>query len=522
MKTYLFLLITCVLTPFLSNSQTKTRINDLQKLGEFDWSNDNYKLSVVSYEKLMAVDSKNSEYAYRFGVSNYLAGFDPDKSLKALEPLIGKPEAPVDVSYWVAQVYMSLYEFVDAIDMFRTYIASSGISEARLKESNRFIEMCQSAIELVNKPVNVFFENLGPNINSSSHDFNPFIPENEEFIVFSSEKKFDEESGMFDQNMYISYPEKGGWSFAKPLLMVNTEDNEKTVGLTPDGKKLFVCGNFAKLYSDVNVAVLKGKSFKYDPENKMFDGIGNKFTTGASMTSDGNTVYFSAYREDSKGDGDIYYMRMLPNATWGKPKNLSDVINTSYDEIYPTISPDGNILYFSSKGHNSMGGYDLFVSYLNEITGEWTKPLNVGYPINTPGDDFIISFSKDRRYAYTSSIRKEGIGGHDIYRITFKDVEEPLTVVKGKIKFSDGTVKTDWHKTNEYLDISIYDSHQNLFGKYIYNTTLNRFVSALPTGTYKIVIQAEGYQEYSENIDVLDRNLYQPEVEKEFLLLQKK
>jgi len=523
MKSWLILLIFCTLISFLSNAQqNKSHISDLEKKGELDWSNENYKLSVKSYEKLMKADPKNTEYSYRYGISNYLAGFEPEKSAKVLELLIGKPDASGDVAFWVAQVYMSMYQFADAIDMFKTYMASSGVSEARLKESNRFIEMCQSAIELMNKPVNVTFENLGPNINTSSNDFNPFIPENEDFMVFTSEKKFDQESEMFDQNIYISYPEQGGWGTAHPLASINTEDNEKSVGLTPDGKKLFVCGNFAKLYSDVNVAVLKGKSFKFEPDNNIFDGVGNKLTTGASMTSEGNIVYFSAVREDSKGEGDIYSMRMLPNGTWGKPKNLGDVINTSYDEIYPAISPDGKTLYFSSKGHNSMGGYDLFVSYLNEITGEWTKPLNVGYPINTPNDDFVISFSKDRRYAYISSIRKEGLGGQDIYRVTFKDVDEPLTIVKGKIKVSDGVTTKEWNNTNDLLDISIYDSHQNLFGKYIYNKSLNRFVSAMPAGEYKLVIQAEGYKEYSEVINILEQNLYQPEVEKEFLLLPKK
>ena len=507
---------------FAFSQQNKAVISDLQKQGEIDWSNDNYKLSVISYEKLMDAVPERIEYSYRFGISNYMAGFDPEKSLKALEPLIGKSDAPNDVPYWVAQIYMILYQFTDAIDMFNTYIASPGVEQSRIKESKRFIEMCESAIELMNKPVNVSFENLGPNINSSSNDFNPFVPENEEFLVYSSDKKFDQEAKMFDQNMYISFPEKSGWSFAHTMTLINTDDNEKTVGLSADGKKLFVCGSFGKLYSDVYTAILKGKQFKFDPAENCFDGIGNKLTTGATIPADNNVIYFSAVREDSKGEGDIYCIRQLPNGTWGKPKNLSDVINTPFDEIYPSVSPDGKTLYFSSKGHTSMGGYDLFVSYLNEITGEWTKPINVGYPINTPGDNFIISFSKDRRYAYTSLIRKEGFGGHDIYRVTFKDVDEPISLIKGKIKIKDGVNITDWNKDNSYLDISVYDSHQNLFGKYIYNSNLNRFVSALPAGEYKLVINAEGFQEYSEKIEVLEHNLFKPEIEKEFLLQLKK
>lgn len=500
----------------------KSFINELQKQGELDWSNTNYKLCVPTYEKLINYEPDNTEYHYRLGVSNFLAGFDPSKSVKILEKLMAKADVPADLTFWIAQCYMYLYEFADAIDMFSTYISSSSAQPDKVKNSQRFVEMCNSAVELMNKPVNVSFENLGPNVNSTSNDFNPLVPENEGFLVFSSDKKFDEGPKMFIQNIYISHPEKNGWSFAAPLNYINSQDNEKSVGLSHDGKQLFVCGNFSKLYSDVNIAVLKGKNFKYDKDNNWLNKMGNKLTTGASMSSENNVVYFSALREDTRGEGDIYYIRKLPNGNWGKPKNLGDIINTPYDECYPNISPDGKILYFAGKGHNSMGGYDLFVSYLNEITGEWSQPLNVGYPINTPGDDLIISFSKDRRYAYTSSVRKEGMGGLDIYRVTFRDIDEPISVIRGKVKISEGTVKKDWDKPGENLDVSVYDTHSNLFGKYIYNSKLGRFVTALPKGNFKIVIKAPGFEEYSENISILDRNLFQPDSDKEFVLVPKK
>ena len=522
MKKLYFILIVCFLNSFVAFSQpNKAYLNELIKQGEQDWNNDNYKLSVVSYEKLMTEVPENILYKYRYAISNFMAGFDPTHTLKIIEPMVGKPEAPADVTFWVAQAYMYIYEFNDAIDMFSTYIATPGVEAARIKESKRFIEMCESAIALMNKPVNVSFENLGSNINSSSNDFNPFVPEDEAFIVFTSDKKYDEGSRMFDQNIYISYPEKDGWSFSKPLQYINTIDPERIVGLSPDGKKMFVCGSFGKVYSDVSIALLKGTTYKFDPVNDWFKGLGNKLTTGASMPMEDKIIYFSALREDSKGEADIYYIKSLPNGTWGKPKNLSDAINTEYDEMCPVISSDGKTLYFSSKGHNSMGGYDLFVSYLNEITGEWSKPMNVGYPINTPGDDFIISFSKDRRNAYISSVRKEGFGGHDIYRVTFREIDEPMTVIKGKIKVNEGGNTIDWNQSPDLIDISVYDSHKNLFGKYIYNNNTGRFVSALPKGEYTLEIKADGFQVYTQAISIMDRNLYQSELDKEFLILEK-
>ncbi len=517
----LFALVILLLTVNFTFSQQNVLVEtELEKQANKDWQNSNYKLAAASYEKLITLSTKNFDYKFRFGVSNFLAGFNIDKSLKALEPLIGNKAVTTDVIYWVGQLYMFKFEFNDAIDMFNTYVNSTDTDDEILANSKRYIAMCESAIKLMNKPVNVSFENLGSNINSTSNDFNPFVPANEEFLVFTSDKKYDQQTKMFDQNIYMSYPQKGNWTFAKSLQYINTNDNEKTVGLSNDGKKLFVCGNFSNSYSEVDMALLKSKLFKFETVNDWFHPLASKLTYGACISSDNNTIYLSQIKDESK-QYDIYMYRKLPNGTWGPAKKLGDVINSPYDEICPNISPDGKTLYFASKGHNSMGGFDLFVSYLNEVTGEWTAPTNLGYPINSPGDDVTISFNASRRNAYVSSIRKEGLGGLDIYRITFKDVDEPITILKGKVLNSVDANKKEWKNDNQMLDIAIYDSNNNIFGQYIYNSNLDRFIAALPSGEYKLVIQVNGYEEYVEKISVLDRNLYQSEIEKTFSILPK-
>jgi len=522
LKEFFILLIFTFCVNFTFSQQTTVVETELEKQANKDWRNNNYKFAASEYEKLITINPNKLDYKYRFGVSNFQAGFDIAQTLKALEPLIGNKDVTTDVMYWLAQSYMFKYEFNDAIDMFNTYINSGETDDEIVANSHRFIKMCESAIELMNKPVSVSFENLGSNINSSSNDFNPFVPVNEEFIVYTSDKKFDKETKMFDQNIYISFPENNSWTFGSPLQYINTNDNEKTVGLSNDGKKLFVCGNFSNAYSEVDMALLKSKLFKFETVNDWFDPLGSKLTSGACISSDNNTIYLSQVKDDSKGHYDIYMYRKLPNGTWGPPKNLGSVINTSYDEICPNVSPDGKILYFASKGHNSMGGFDLFVSNLNEITGEWNPPINLGYPINTPGDDVTISIAGNRRYAYISSIRKEGYGGLDIYRATFKDIDEPLTVIKGKIVNSLDSLKKEWKNNNQMLNISIYDTKNNIFGKYIYNNNLDRFIAILPAGNYKLVVQVNGYDEYTEKISVLNRNLFQPEIEKTFSVVPKK
>mgnify|MGYP005838010377 CR=1 FL=1 len=494
---------------------------EIEKQADKNWNNFNYKLAAEQYEKLLTIESQNLIYNYRFAVSNFLAGFSIDKSLKHIEPLIGKEKLPNDIPLWIGKMYMANYQFNDAIDMFNTFIAGSGIEQNQIIEAQKYINMCLSAIQLLNKPVNIIFENLGPNINSSANEFLPLVPENEEFLIFTSDKRFDEISQSFDENIYISFPEKYAWSVAKPLNYLNTFDPEKAVGLSSDGKNLYVCGHFANSYSDINTATQKNKQFKFDQLNTIFSNLGNKLTTGATITEDKKTIYFSAVRSDAIGKSDIYVIKLLPNGQWSLPKNLGNQINTIEDEIYPTISPDGKTLYFSSEGHNSMGEYDIFVSYLNEITNEWTTPQNLGYPINSPRSDYSISFSPTKKYAYVSSIRNEGLGGLDIYKIIFNDVDAPLTLLKGTIYTKINNDSSLWKANQGMIDITIYDKNNNVFGKYLYNFNLNRFVASLPSGTYTLVINSPGFVEYKEQIDILDRSLYVKEIEKSFTLIKK-
>ncbi len=519
MKTiFLSLLIFCYAVLVL-NAQEQAQ-KDIEKLAEKHWRNLNYKLAAEHYEKLLTLAPDNVEFKYKFAVSNYLAGLKLDKSVRQMESLIGKEVKYNDVAFWIGRMYMSNYQFNDAIDMFNTFLSTSSPSSEQISETQKNINMCLSAIQLLNKPVNISFENLGPNINSSANEFLPLIPLNEEFLIFTSDKRYDESSQTFDENLYISYQDKNSWTLAKPLQHLNTFDPEKGVGLSANGKYLFVCSHFARAYSDINVATLRNKQFKYDPLNTTFKNLGNKLTNGASITEDGKTIFFSAERSDSYGKSDIYVIKLLPNGQWSIPQNLGEIINTKEDEIYPQISPDGKTLFFASQGHNSIGSFDIFVSYLNEITNEWTSPQNLGYPINSPDDDFSIAFSPTSRYAYISSVRKEGLGGQDIYKITFNDIDAPMTLIKGTLFAKYNNDSTQWKATMSIPEITIYDKNGNIFGKYLYNLTLNRFVAALPAGEYDLIIKAQGFADYKEKITIYDRSLYIPEIEQNYVLLK--
>ena len=149
--------------------------------------------------------------------------------------------------------------------------------------------------------------------------------------------------------------------------------------------------------------------------------------TSACFSPDGNTLYFVSDRPGGKGGKDIWMSKKDAKDKFSEARNLGSTINTPYNEETVFIHPDGRTLYFSSKGHNSMGGYDVFVSHLNEA-GIWSEPENLGTPINSPDDDMCFVISASGRFGYLSSARPDGLGGFDIYKLTFLGPEKPLMV----------------------------------------------------------------------------------------------
>jgi len=205
--------------------------------------------------------------------------------------------------------------------------------------------------------------------------------------------------------------------------------------------------------------------------------------------------------------------RRLPNGQWALAQNLGPTINTRYKEDFPQMSPDGKTLYFSSQGHEGMGDFDLFKSTWNEEANTWTEPKNLGYPINTSGDDHCISFTQNNRIAYISSARPGGYGDLDLYRIKFEDSKENFTILKGNIITSDSA------RTLTSL-VTIEDLKNKDVPPYTYNPNpkTRKFIMALPPSKYKITIESKGYKTFTDIFFVFEIGISQNEDKKTFLL----
>ena len=415
-------------------------------------------------------------------------------------------------------------QFEESIKTLETFLKLDGITEEDKLFAEQKIQFCYNAMELIKFPVEVTFENLGKEINSKYPDYYPFIPADESFIIFNSKRdEFSSriEDGSFSSNVYIA-PVKNG-EFKKAKLIdgkVNTKYyNEAVIGLSANGEDaLFFIDNEDDML-DLFHAKIEGMEARnlesLDPEMSSMD-----LEIAASINANGNVLYVASKRSGGYGGSDIYVSRKLPDGHWGKLMNLGPEINTAFDEVFPSISPDEKELYFSSEGHTSMGGLDIFRAKWDEASKKWTSIKNMGYPINTAEDNMNLRMSASGKHGYISAARPGGFGDLDIYRVDFKSVEPRYTVITGKVF----AVNTNQLIDNVFIEVTVpesgelYEESAVLYGQYIPNPISGKYVVILPPGHYNMNIMVEGYKEVSEEIVILDKSDYKTYIEQDLVL----
>lgn len=480
----------------------------------------NYDGALLDYLKLMETDNKNDLYNLRTAICYLQTYIDKAKSIPFLEFMVNRPNPTPEAQYYysIALAYSGKNEA--AIQAFNKLLASAlppGIDQEEIKLR---IKWAENARDLMRAPVAVTFENLGPSVNSPFADYAPFISSNESFLMFNSRRPDNSkllEDGRYASNVYISEVSNGKWQ--KPVDIgpnVNTSDlNEEIVGVCADGNTLIFSLESPEIKGDIMV----GPKFEKEilKPFKVGSTINSSFfESAATISPDGRTMYFASNREGGMGGFDIYRSKILPNGEWGEAYNLGPDFNTPLDDNFPIVSLDGKSLYFSSKGHNSMGGYDIFQSEILEDEVTFGPVKNIGFPINTTMDDQNLCMSERGRYGYLATIRKDSKGDLDIYRVTFKGIDSELSIIKG-------TVKSQITEKNfEACTIEVIDSKSNdTFGQYKVNSATGRYAIILPPGEYDIIIDAPGFKQASERVKVLDKASFQTVIEKYFVIQPK-
>lgn len=476
----------------------------------------NYEDAMDDYIQLATDDPKNASYNYNLAVCYLNSNINKAKAIPYLELVVRTESNNPRAYYLLGRAYQYANRFDDALEAFEKFKTKTKNDDELLNDVALEIQHCINGKELVKYPIDVTFQNLGKNINSPFPDYYPFITENESFMVYNSKrpKDVDEkklENGQYNNSIYISKVVNGEYIessiIGEPVCKGNT--GEEVIGMNTKGDILIIYKVNAKgegkiFLSRVNADGQFGKLEDFpDVITKTGDVI------SVCINNDATSIYFASDKKGGFGGTDLYYCNKLPNGKWGETRNMGPEINTKYDEDFPNLSPDGTTFYFSSKGHSSMGGYDVFKASLDDETKTFGKPLNIGYPVNTSFDDYNFRVSKSGRYGYVASIRGGGMGDYDIYRVTFNTVEIDYTVLIGYIIPRDTTLKVDFRNT--LLTVSNNISNE-IVGNYVPNPESGRFIVILPAGKYTLSCEAPDFVEYKYPVVVYDKASYQSEI----------
>lgn len=491
---------------------------DLIKANEyFDLAN--YLQALEEYLKLEKSLPNEPEIKHRIGICYLNLHGNKGKALPYLRGLFnsGKYEDELLLEMGMACQYAGSFD--NAIISYTMY--REKLSAKKTELVDHYIETAENAKALVKKPVNVKFENLGKEVNTKYADYYPFVSKDEGALYFTSRREdclgtSRTAFGYFSSDIYVSKVKNGQWQKAKNVgAPINTVDDEEIVGLTPDGKNMVIYVDRKDLAGDLmHAEMLKNKNFgRPMPFNEPVNTEGLELE--GCYTVDGNTMYFTAVRKSGMGEADIYSTHKLPNGEWGVPQNLGPNINTTYKEGFPVISEDGQTLYFASQGHTSMGGFDIFKSKWDENKKEWLKAENIGYPVNSPDDDMMFSLAGRGRDGYLSAWRPDSYGDLDIYKVTFLDVEQPLTAVVGNVRSSDTT------KVGMEASIGLFDvkTNQEIETKSV-NKKTGRYIFIVEPGKYRVEISSTGHKLLKEEIVVYDKSDYSVELIKNFTILK--
>jgi hypothetical protein len=486
------------------------------------FSHENYLMAMPIYKNELKKDPKNQKVRLKLGICYIRTKVSREEPVKILEEYVKDPKCDEDGWLHLGRAYHLSNRIEDAIAAYEKY---KTLKPKKAEETDHMIEQCKNADKYINNPVNVTFQNLGKEVNSDDPDYYPFVTADETFLAFTSRRKDGiggkkvEVDGYHPSDIYFAQVVGGKWEKAVNAgRNINGAMDEQVVGLKSDGLEMYVYEDHIDKFGDLYIS--SRKDLKTDfAKPKICDALINeKVETSGCLSEDGNTMIFSR-RENIHSTNDLYVCRKLPNGKWALPQKLPDNINTKYNEDFPYLLNDGITLYFASEGHNSMGGYDLFKTTWNKENNTFSKPQNLGFPVNSTDDDRNICVTPDDRVAYMSAFRPGGQGDLDIYRVRFNDHDQLSRLFLGKIFMVDSVTSKQPKVMNVQITVTNKKTKTELL--YTPHTKTGRFVMNLPVGKYGIKVVSEGYLDYEEDVTISDIGKEEGTRYKNFVLKKK-
>lgn len=413
------------------------------------------------------------------------------------------PSFAPDRYYYFAESELKTGDYQEALAHYKLYKSTGKPSIERIVLADKYIIDCEFAIEAVKNPVPFKPENLGENVNTADQEYLAALTTDESTLIFTRQIERNED-------FYRSYKNGEEWTKATYLSSnINTPTyNEGAQCLSPDGQFLFFTGcnrpdGLGRC--DIYVSLKEGEGWS-KPINLGFPINTKGWESQPSLSADGKTLYFVSDRRGGFGSYDIWKSSIDTEGTWSMPTNLGPNINTPFDEQSPFIHPDNQTLYFSSNGWPGLGNKDLFISRLDSA-GSWGVAANLGYPINTYGEESGLTINASGTRAFFSSNNFDGFGGFDIYSFPLPEKIRPIAVnyVKG-IVFDEDT-KARLGAIVDIIDLQAGNSIHTSYADKIDGT----FLATLTKGKeYSINVSKDGYLFYSENFSILKNQIGKP------------
>ncbi len=489
----------------ISLSQSKDKIND----ANYNFESNNYEIAFDLYQKVYEKMKKNSLVNYRMAYSLMHINRDRSQAIPWLQYIDTIKDIPVISHLYLGESYFYALKFDTAKQLINAALKKYGsqLDTNEIKNAKLYLKWMDTAKDLMEKPLDVKFENLGTLINTQRNEIFPFVSGDGQFMIYTTNKKYNSDFQILIYNIYFSYPapnETGYWAKGKSIGNdINTQEDEQVVGLSKDYDKIIVYGDRIGSPSDIYFAFRSGK--RYNNLEELGNMVNTKYNEwGASLSKNEDTLFFASDRPGGIGGFDIYMSFKLPDGTWGIPQNLGEPVNSPYNEVLPQISESGDELTFASNRPESMGNYDIFRTEWLTTTKKWIMPKNFGYPINDIYDNFTISRTNYPRYAYISSIDTAGYGDMDIVKVIFNKVPPPVIFRTGTLK-EGSTYQQEPLKHPEEIQIKVLDDKgEEIPSKFKLNETNHHYTLALKPGKYTLVISGESYKPFKKDIIVYD------------------
>ena len=393
-------------------------------------------------------------------------------------------------------------EFEKALEVINSLLAAQRLNPNTRKAAEFRKRTYEFAVNYAKTNTNKNYvfapQNIGNNINSEESEYFPSLTIDNKEMVFT--RRIDN----FNEDFFYSKLKEKDWDMSRPMEGdVNTKENEGAQNISQDGQWLvFTACNRREGFGscDIYISYLTDKG--WSGALNMGGNINSEFwESQPCLSPDKRDLYFASRMPGGKGGSDIYVSHLQPNGKWSEPENLGPSINTAGDEQCPFIHADNQTLYFTSNGLPGYGDADLF--YVRKgPTGEWTKPVNLGYPINTISQEGTLFITSDGKTAYYSSDRSDSKGGLDIYSFNLREDVRPYKTLWVKGQVFDNKTKKGLPSAEELIDLG---TRQQL--SRVQTDEKGNYLITLPLGKdYAFNVNRKGYLFYSDNFSLSQRS----------------